>query len=115
MKIPETPLFVKTHDFVLWLLRHTQRFPKHLRATYTSRLETLAFDFEEALLMANVARGSQRRTILSLADGKLLCLRMFLRYATDLELLGGHQVKFAAESLDELGRLLGAWQKVTDR
>jgi hypothetical protein len=26
MKTPDTPLFAKTHDFNLWLLRHTQRF-----------------------------------------------------------------------------------------
>ena len=31
MALPTTPLFVKTHDFLLWLLRHTQRFPKNLR------------------------------------------------------------------------------------
>jgi hypothetical protein len=22
---PNTPLFVKTHDFLLWVIRHTQR------------------------------------------------------------------------------------------
>ncbi len=64
MKTPDTPLFVKTHDFVVWLLQHSQRFPKNLRASYTIRLESLAFDFEESLLMANAARGTQRRTIL---------------------------------------------------
>ena len=26
MSTPDTPLFVKTHDFLLWLIRHTQRF-----------------------------------------------------------------------------------------
>ena len=31
---PTTPLFVKTHDFNLWLFQHTQRFPKQLRHTY---------------------------------------------------------------------------------
>ncbi len=70
MKTPDTPLFVKTHDFVLWLIRHTQRFPKNLRATYTCRLETLAFDFEEAILMANVLRGKDRQSFLLVADGK---------------------------------------------
>jgi Reverse transcriptase (RNA-dependent DNA polymerase) len=28
MATPDTPLFVKTHDFLLWLIRHTQRFIK---------------------------------------------------------------------------------------
>lgn len=57
---PETPLFVKTHDFTLWLFQHTQRFPKHLRHTYTNRLESLALNFEEALFMGNTARGRAR-------------------------------------------------------
>ena len=35
MHLPDTPLFVKTHDFLLWLIRHTQRFPKNLHAHKT--------------------------------------------------------------------------------
>ncbi|MCH5373243.1 MAG: four helix bundle protein [Planctomycetes bacterium] len=31
METPKTPLFVKTHDFLVWLLGRTQRFPKHHR------------------------------------------------------------------------------------
>ncbi|MCH7725070.1 MAG: four helix bundle protein [Planctomycetes bacterium] len=75
MRIPDTPLFVKTHDFLLWLLLRTQRFPKHLRHSYTLKLETMALDFQEAILMANTVRGSERLTWLDRADGKLICLR----------------------------------------
>ncbi|MCY2996383.1 MAG: hypothetical protein NTY19_52330 [Planctomycetota bacterium] len=53
MSIPNTPLFVKTQDFLVWLIRHTQRFPKNLRQSYTSRIEKLGFRFQEAILMAN--------------------------------------------------------------
>ncbi|HBH50630.1 MAG TPA: diversity-generating retroelement protein bAvd family protein [Planctomycetaceae bacterium] len=115
MKTPDTPLFVKTHDFNLWLLRHTQRFPRNLRHSYSLRLELLGFEFEELLLLANAQRGSDRKRLLMTADGKLACLRAMLRYAIDLELLGGRQLQFAAESLEELGRLLGAWLKASDR
>ena len=111
MALPETPLFVKTHDFNVWLINHTQRFPKNLRHSYTQRLELLAFEFEELILMANSVRGEQRRDFLLLADGKLVCLRALLRYTADWNLLGGGQFQFAAQSLDELGRLLGAWLK----
>lgn len=60
MPIPDTPLFVKTHDFLLWLIRHTQRFPKNLRHSYTHKLEQTALDFQEAILMANAVRGPAR-------------------------------------------------------
>jgi hypothetical protein len=58
MPIPDTSLFVKTHDFLLWLLRHTQRFPKNLRHSYTHRLESMALEFQEGILMANAVRGA---------------------------------------------------------
>ncbi len=115
MRMPDTPLFVKTHDFLVWLLRHTQRFPRNLRHSYTVKLETMGFDFQEALLMANQVRGRDRMEWLERADGRLVCLRALLRFAYDFELLAGTQVKHAAERLDELGRLLGAWKKGTDR
>jgi hypothetical protein len=73
--MPDTPLFVKTHDFLLWLIRHTQRFPKNLRQSYTQRLETTALDFQEAILLANSVRGDARRRWLEIADGRLACLR----------------------------------------
>ncbi len=113
--IPDTPLFVKTHDFAVWLIRHTQRFPKNLRHSYTHRLEETLLSFQEALLMGNAERGEARLRYLVRADGKLVCLRALLRLAVALQLLGGLQIKYAAERIDELGRLLGAWRKGTGR
>src|SRR5437867_12897382 len=115
MPIPDTPLFVKTHDFLLWLIRHTQRFPKHLRHSYTNRVEQTALDFQEAILMANAVRGPARSEWLARGDGRLVCLRALLRLAYALQVLGANQLKYAAERVEELGRLLGAWKKGTDR
>lgn len=69
MSSPDTPLFVKTHDFLLWLIRHIQRFPKNLRQSYTLKLELMAFDFQEAILMENAVRGPARSNWLATADG----------------------------------------------
>ena len=115
MRIPDTPLFVKVHDFNVWLLNHTRRFPKHFRHTLTERLELLALEFEELLLLANSIRGQERTSVLEQADGKLVCLRVRLRYTLDFGLLSGGQIRYATECLDELGRLLGAWLRGTDR
>jgi len=111
----EMPLFVKVHDWNLWLLQRTQRFPRSLRHSYTDRLEKLAFDFEELILRANSARGRQRREWLEAADSVLSRQRALLRYAGDLQLLAVNQLRYASEQLDQLGRLLGAWLKGTDR
>jgi hypothetical protein len=101
--IPDTPLFVKTQDFILWLIRHTQRFPKNVRQTYTHKLATVALEFQEALLMGNAERGEGRGRWLVRADGRLLCLRALLRIAFPLQLLGGKQMKYAAERVEKQG------------
>jgi len=115
MQIAETPLLVKTHDFNVWLLNHTRRFPKHFRHTLTERLEILALDFEQSLVLANAVRGTARREHLEQADRILQVLKTMVRYTLDFELLSRNQIHFAAESLSELGRLLGAWLRGTDR
>ena len=115
MSLPNTPLFVKTHDFVLWLIRHTQRFPKNLRHTLTHKLEWTVIDLQQTLIMANTVRGPARLRFLEQADGQLVCVRVLLTLAGDLALLGATQVRYSAECLEELGRLLGAWKKGTDR
>jgi hypothetical protein len=113
---PNTPLFVKTHDFTIWLLQHSQRFPKNLRHSFTIRLENACFDFHQQLLRANAARGPVRAQRLDEADETLTWLRSLLRCAIDLKLLPSRQAEHAVRSVDELGRLLGAWKKKgTDR
>ena len=81
----------------------------------TLRLESAAFDFEQAILMANSLRDHERYLWLLQADGRLVVLRSLIRYTLDWHLLGGKQIQYAAEAIDELGRLLGAWLKGIDR
>ncbi len=88
MPLPNTPLFVKTHDFVLWLIRHTQRFPKNLRHTLSQKLEWTAIEFQQSLIMANSVRGAERLRFLNQADGLLVCLRVLLTLAGDLNCWG---------------------------
>ena len=113
--MPDTPLFVKTHDFIVWLLRHTHRFPRAFRHSYTNRVENAAFDFERSILMANTYRSERRRDALQTADAHLVCWRSLMRYAYALGLLNPKQVEYAVQRLDELGRLLGAWIKGSGR
>ena len=37
--IKESPIFVKTYDFVKWLLEHTIKFPKSQRFVMAKRVE----------------------------------------------------------------------------
>ena len=112
---PDTPIFVKTYDWSLWLFQKTTGFPKRLRHTLTHRLESDTLEFEKVLVRANRRRGRERAHLLAEADGLLDALRLNVRRCYDLKCLAANAYEFAARALNEIGKLLGAWQQATAR
>lgn len=109
----EMPIFVRTFDFLAWLLPATNRFPRAHRFTLTQRLLNAAFDLREALEAAQHRQGRERVTHLKRADEYLDKVRVYLRLAAKLEWLTAGQYQHAAAMTSEIGRLLGGWHKVT--
>lgn len=52
----DLPVFVKWLDFLEWLLRVTERFPKRVRFTFSDRINQLALDVVEDLIEARYTR-----------------------------------------------------------
>jgi len=92
-----------------WLLAHTAKFPKSERFRLAKRIEDALFNFHQALTMA-VYR-PDTKTHLQNADLHLNLLRAYLRLALELKLTSPNQYRYAAEHIDELGKLLGGWLK----
>ena len=109
----ESPLFVRTYDFLLWLVPQVQKFPRVYRFTLSERIQRLAFDFQDSLVAAGKSRGNSRRDNLSQADIQLEQLRLWLRYSRDYNLITVRQYEHAVRQLGEVGRMLGAWIKQT--
>jgi hypothetical protein len=103
----ESPLFVKTRDFQVWLFQHTSKFPRQYRHTLTERLEISVLEFQRWLGRAAVFKVPQA---LAEADFELWQMRQLLRLANELNVLPSSSLQFAFEATAELGRLLGAWR-----
>jgi hypothetical protein len=109
-KTTTSPIFGKTYDFILWLLDHTEKFPKSERFRLARRLEDTAFEFYELLIEA--ARTTRRRQALLLrADLVLDRLRLYVRLSHARGLFNISQYQYAASALIEIGKLLGGWLK----
>ena len=100
--MPDSPIFVKVYDLIVWLVPHTLKFPREHRFTLATRIQTCAFDLQRALLQAVKA---------PTADVELAELRLHLRLANDIHLIERRTFEYAARLTDEVGRLLGGWQK----
>ncbi len=105
----QSPIFTKTSNFLLWLLQHTEKYPKSERFRLAKRIEDAAFDFYEDLIQA--AKSGNKKHLLLAADLELDKLRLYLRLAHNRKLTDHAQYFYAAEALTEIGKLLGGWLK----
>lgn len=109
----QSPIFVKTEAFMLWLLQHTRKFPREERFRLAARVELVIFTFHESLLYAAKLPDTVR--YLRKADAELDMLRAYLRMAVELKYTTPDQYRYIAEQIGELGRLLGGWLKSAGR
>lgn len=109
----EMPIFVRTFDFLTWLLPATNHFPRAHRHTFTQRLLDAAFDLREALEAANMRKGAARLQKLDTADEALNRVRLYLRLAMRWQWWHQGQYEHVAAMTTEIGKLLGGWRKAT--
>lgn len=107
----ESPIFSRTHDFLLWLIPQANKFPRAHRFGLGERVVRLGLDLQETLIAAGLQRGRHREDLLDRADIQLAHIRFHMRLCKDLELISIRQYEHAAALLIEMGRLLGGWKK----
>ena len=107
----QSPIFTRTSDFIIWLLDHTEKFPKSERFRMGKKLEDCAFGFYEQLIIATRST-KKKRQVLVHADAELEKLRLYIRLSQQRKLTSLSQYNFAANALIEIGKLLGGWLKV---
>lgn len=103
----ESPIFVRTYDWLRWLLPLTMGFPKSQRFVLAQRLQQKSLDFYDHLVAAG--RRVDVDENLRQADVLLEQIRLNVRLCREMKLLGPRQYEHAARLLDEIGRLLGGW------
>lgn len=105
----QSPLFAKTEAFMLWLFQHTVSFPKHERFRLAKRIDDSLLNFHNLLVQAS--RAADKIAYLQQADVQLQLLRVYFRLAVELKYTTPEQYEHASSHLEELGKLLGGWQK----
>lgn len=102
------PLFVDTFALCEWLLQRLDQQTGALpQAVCNNALHLL-----EAVTLA--LKNRLRAERLDEADERLIVLRVQLRLAGAVGLLADHQMLFALECADRIGRQLGGWQRALD-
>jgi hypothetical protein len=106
------PALEAAYRFQLWLIPTIEKFPRSQKFMLGDRIQITSIDLLERLIEATYSR--HRQECLSQANLGVEKLRVFFRLATDLKHLDLRRYEYAARSLDEIGRLIGGWQKANN-
>jgi len=106
-------VLAKFEEFTGWLLDRTAKWPKSARFTLTQRIENLALDVVEDLVVARYSRPG-RRARLDAANLRLERMRHLFRLARESNVCPFHVFETAARALDETGRMLHGWRKAEE-
>ncbi len=103
----ELKVIQDVYDFMLWLIHHTEKFPRHHRYSLGLAIENRLHRILELLLRAKYSR--DKAGYLSDANLELELLRFQVRLAVDLKALSMKSHAHAAEAMQGIGAQMGGW------
>jgi hypothetical protein len=102
-------VFVHWEKTVHDLLARTEKFPKKVRFTFSTRIDNLALDIFEWLVEARYRPDKQ--PILDRINLDLEKLRLLIRLSHDARYLDKKGFEQVVRNIAEAGRMVGGWRK----
>ena len=99
----------RAYDWNLWILPKVEKFPKSYRFSIGQNLISTSLDLLMNLVDATYQ--SKNSGTLAAAVRNVNRARYLVRLSKDLQLLNIGGYEFAAQGLDEIGRMRGGWWK----
>ena len=111
----ELPLYVHWEKTLGDILDRTQKFPKSIRFTFSTRIDNLALDILEQIVESCYAHRSRKPELLREVDGMLIRLRVLMRLCFNRRHLDRRGYEQVARNLDEAGKMVGGWGRQQKR
>ncbi|MCX6788138.1 MAG: diversity-generating retroelement protein Avd [Candidatus Kaiserbacteria bacterium] len=105
----QLPIFEKTYQIIRWLYPTINKFPKSQRFVLGQQIENTALLILTGIIAANGER--DKVPALKRVSTLLDTLRILIRLSKDLGFISVKQYVFAAERVNEIGKMLGGWMK----
>ena len=106
-------LYEKINELSDWLFPIVERWPKHEKFVLCTQTKNCVHDMARLSVRAQKARKDKLYWLHEL-DVQVQMLRHFLRHAHGRRYLSNRRLKLATERLEEIGRMVGGWIKLTD-
>ena len=105
-------IITKAYDLLKYLIVNIlKKVPKDQRFLIGSHIQAAAQEVLELVIAAYYSPPADKKPMLAKVNIKLEILRHYLRLCFELGYYDSTKYKFAAEQIDEIGRMAGSWLK----
>ena len=108
-KFTDPPIFTQTYDLIKWIYEEPAIFPKYQRFLLANQIQDESLELLKCFI--SLRQNFESESNFKRADIHLETLILLLRLAKDLTFLKFRKYETVTKMLDEIGRLLGDWQK----
>lgn len=105
----ELPVFIEWENFINWLLSTTEKFPKQVRFTFSTRLDNMSLDIMEKIIEAKYS--SEKLQLLKQINLDLEKMRILMRLCHRRRFLADRSYQYAVKHLQKTGAMIGGWIK----
>lgn len=107
----ELPVVHKLYELYKLFFGYLTLFPKKDRHTVGAKCEDYIITIIELALEAGGTPKNEKQILVRQANVKLDTLKIFIRLCKDLNLLDDKKYIAVQEKIQEIGKMLGGWQR----
>jgi len=105
----EVLVLPKIYDLIVWFSPKITSFPKKYKYTLGDRLTNSMLSILEGIISARYSK--KKEHFLRQCNLEIEKLRFLMRLAKDLQCLEINSYEFAITKLEEIGKMIGGWEK----
>jgi len=99
----------KIYDLIVWFSPKITLFPKKYKYTLGDRLTSSMLSILEGIIEARYSK--KKEHFLRHCNLEIEKLRFLIRLSRDLQCLETNSYEYATTKLEEIGRMVGGWEK----
>ena len=111
----EIQILPKLYDLILWFSQKISLYPRKFKYSLGDRITNLQLDILESVIEAKYTDGKRKSHYLRRTNLDLEKLRFMVRISKDLQCISISQYEYAAKQINEIGQMVGGWEKYMKR
>lgn len=108
------PIYIKTYEFIKLVYRIVKQFRKEYKYTFGVELEQIIWQILDNIIIANSSLNVYKLEEINKISMLFDRFKIRFRCAYELGLISSKKFGIAQKEMEEIGRMIGGWQKWAD-